>query len=232
MTDIVSIDDIADTLGVTFTAADEALADRLRKAVEAAVRRFVRWDITQASKTVFLPDRSSTGRYLALPTPYVSAVASVYEDWSSVGGQSTGVFPASSLLTAGEDYWVEYETLSVFSKEGTIIRYHQDWCPYLRSVKVTYTSGFTADQLAGDYIDIADAIIGETVERFKQAKSRQGVSGDIGPVISEKLKDYSATYFNNLERATVRKDGQLPASGLLPETELRLMPYYNFYDHF
>lgn len=231
MPDIVSIDDIADTLGVTFTSADEALADRLRKSVEAAARRFVRWSITQETKTVLLPERASTGRYLSLPTPFVSSVASVYEDWSSIGGQSTGVFPAATLLVSGKDYWVEYETLSSFSREGTIIRNGCDWCPYLRSVKVTYTGGLTADHLSSDYIDIQDAIIGEVVERFKQAKGRQGVSGDVGPVVSEKLKDYSATYANNTSRTADRSNGHSP-SGLLPETELRLQPYYNFYDHF
>jgi len=241
MTDIATVDDIEDSLGVTFDSADEALCDRLRLSVEALARKYVRWAITEQEYTSLLSERGSTYGVLPLPVPFVTEVANVWEDWNSVGGQNSGVFSSATLLTVGEDYWVDYESVSQFSREGVLRRNGARWCPYPRSIKVEYTAGLTANQLNDEFADIKDAIIYETAERFKLAKSKQGTAtggggstASSGPITSEKLKNYAVTFANQqaaYSGSSSGSSGRIPSSGLLPETELRLQSIVNYYDY-
>lgn len=233
MPDIVTIDEVKERLMVSsLTDPENALMETIRKGVESAVRNFVRWHITEEDRTVLLPSRSNSPirDVLMLPSPYVTDVSAVYEDWSSIGGQNAGVFSSDTLLTVGVDYSLEME-VSGTSQEAALVRNRTRWCPYARSIKVVYTAGLTDDQLDGDFYYIKDAVLGEIVDRFKRASARQGVSGDAGPIVSEKLKDYAVKYAISEDRVTDRSNGRTP-SGLLPETELALMAIVSFYDYF
>lgn len=236
MSDIVSTANIATELGVTFTVADEVLADRLRKTVEGMARQYVRWYITEDSYSHILPGNAPVGRVLSLPQPFVTDVESVHEDVFAGGGSRVDAFSAETLLVNGEDYFLDVADSSFGSPEGVIVRIGMDWPGMKRCVKVEYTAGLTEDQLTGDYSFVRDAIIYETVERLKYAKYRQGsgsdIGGDSGPAESERLKDYAVKYGNSMSRATGRSARQLPASGLLPETELKLNSIMSFFDWF
>jgi hypothetical protein len=123
----------------------------------------------------------------------VTAVASVYEDRQSRGGQQSGDFDTSDLLVVGTDYWIDYDA-SDYSREGILYRYAWDWPTLPRTVKVTYTAGFDSTALDNEFLYVQDAVINETIERFHYRKQRQGSTGVSGTIKREKLKDYEIEY--------------------------------------
>jgi hypothetical protein len=193
LTDIVANADIHTELGGTLGVADLALLDSIRGRTERSVRNYVRWAITEATYTHYLPAYDVAGPRLQLPQPFVSAVTSVHEDTQSRGGQQAGDFGAGTELTAGTDFWIDYDE-SNYSREGILFRNSGYWSGFPRSIKVIYTSGFNAAALADEFLFIQQAVINETIDRFHYRKERQGASGVAGTVKSEKLKDYSISY--------------------------------------
>jgi hypothetical protein len=193
LTDIVANADIHTELGGTLGVADLALLDSIRGRTERSVRNYVRWAITEATYTHYLPAYGVAGPRLQLPQPFVSAVTSVHEDTQSRGGQQAGDFGAGTELTAGTDFWIDYDE-SNYSREGILFRNSGYWSSFPRSIKVVYTSGFNAAALADEFLFIQQAVINETIDRFHYRKERQGASGVSGTVKSEKLKDYSISY--------------------------------------
>ena len=223
-TDIVSTDDIHTELGSGLGAEDLTLLGNIRKRTESLARQYVRWNITEDTYTHILPHRGPIGCQLQLPQPYVSDVASVYEDSFSRGGQQADDFSSGTLLTVGDDYWLDYDASGEYSKTGILVRSTQKWPPYDRCVKVTYTSGFDSDALDDGYIFVKDAIINETIARFHYRKERQGATGVSGTVKSERLKDYAISY-------AVGTDSLAPnSSGLTDVAEAALDPikFYGF----
>lgn len=217
LADIVATATIETELGVTLSAADLALLDSIRQRTERLARAYVRWSITEATYTHYLPAFGTPGCRLQLPEPFVTAVTSVHEDLQSRGGQQSGDFPTASELTVGTDFWIDYDE-STYSREGVLFRYARDWPTIPRTVKVVYTSGFDAAALADEFQYISDAIINESIERFHYRKARQGTSGVAGTVKSEKLKDYAVSY-------AVGADALSPnASGLSDSSESSLNP--------
>jgi len=193
LTDIVALADIETELGGGLSAADSALLDLIRLRTEALIRTYVRWNITEATYTHFLPFRGPIAQKLQLPQPYVTAVASVYEDRQSRGGQQSGDFDSTDQLVVGTDFWIDYDATD-YSREGILHRYGWDWPCIPRSVKVTYTSGFDAAALANEFLYVQDAVINETINRFHFRKQNQGSTGIAGTVKREKLKDYEIEY--------------------------------------
>ena len=224
-TDIVALSDIEDELGGGLEAADSTLLDSIRKRTESLARQYVRWNISEDTYTHVLPHRGPVGDKLQLPQPYVSSVASVYEDSFASGGQKTGDFPTGALLTVGDDYFLDYDASGEYSKTGLLVRASRHWAPFDRCIKVTYTSGFDSDALDDAYLFVKDAIINETIARFHYRKERQGATGVAGTVKSERLKDYAISY-------AVGADSLSPnASGLSDITEAALDPirFYGMY---
>lgn len=231
LTDIVDTEAIQVELDVTLSSADFALLDRLRRSVESSVRQFVRWGIVSEEQTVYLPAQGPVGRVLLLPSPYVSEVKSVWEDWQGHNGQREDSFGSSCLLTAGVDYFLS-EDRTDWTGEGVLIRINKDWCPYERSIKVVFTAGLTEGQLNGEFFYVKDAIIGESIERYKYQKTRQGADGSEGVVVSERNKDWAQTIQPNVSRSTQATLMRMPANGLLPETRDRLQPLVSYYSFF
>lgn len=193
LADIVDTADIHTELGGALNAADLTLLGTIRSRVERSIRKFVRWSITEATYTHFLPARGFSGQMLQLPEPYVTSVTSVYEDAQAKGGQDVDDFPSSSLLVAGDDYQLDYDEAS-YSRSGILFRRGRLWPATPRTVKVTYVSGFDSAALADEFLFVQSAVINETIEKFHYRKERQGASGVAGTVKSEKLKDYSISY--------------------------------------
>jgi hypothetical protein len=212
-TDIVSQDDMELEIGGEPTdAADVNLLDAIRIRTESMIRRYVRWNITEATYTQILPAYAPVGPRLQLEQPFVSAVEDVWEDRQSRGGQQSGDFPVASALTVGTDYWIDWD-VSGLSREGIIFRYNYSWPEYVRTVKVEYTAGLTIAQLADEFAFVRDVVIRETIDRYRYAKARQGETADIGPVVMERLKDFTAKYASTADRTAST------ASGLFPESE-------------
>jgi hypothetical protein len=217
LTAIVDTADIHTELGGALSAADLTLLGNIQDRTEAAIRNYVRWPITEDSYTVYLPPWGDPGQRLQLRHPFVTAVASVYEDLQSRGGQQSGDFAAATLLTAGTDFWIDYDE-SDYSREGILFRYAWEWPSFPRSIKVTYTAGFDATALANEFLYVQEAVIDETIERFHYRKARQGSSGVSGTIKSEKIGDYSVSY-------TVGADALgTNVSGLKSSTESALQP--------
>lgn len=206
-------------LGSTLGDADAALLETTKRQVEDRIRRFVRWDITTATYTNFLPAISSTpaggggglnklnnstaywsggdsaGQILQLPAMYVTSITSVNEDRSARGGQGASDFGASTLLTSGTDYYLDMDD-ETFCKTGHIVKVSGAWSRIQRTIKVVYVAGFTAAQLDEEYRDIKQACILETRKWYKRAKSGQGADGSgVGEVKSESIGgEYTVTY--------------------------------------
>lgn len=228
---IITTDDIEAELNVTLTSADYDKVDRIRQRVESLAKKFVRHGISSTSYTHILPPRGPIRDVLQLPQLYLTAVAHVYEDRNARCGQGTGDFAADTELDQGAE-WMIGESFTDFNEESCLLRIGAYWPSDPLTVKVVYTAGLTADKLKGEFYFVKDALIRECVEIFHYAKDREGASGSVGPVVSERLKDYAVSYSNNAKRITEIGPGRSSASGLLPETELALHPIMSYYDAF
>lgn len=228
---IITTDDIETELNVTLTSVDYDKVDRIRQRVESLAKKYVRHGIASTTYTHILPPRGPIRDVLQLPQLYLTAVAHVYEDRNARGGQQAGDFAAATELDQGVE-WMIGESFTDFNEESCLLRIGAYWPSEPLTVKVVYTAGLTAEKLRGEFYFVKDALIRECVEIFHYAKDREGASGSVGPVVSERLKDYAVSYSNNAKRITEIGPGRTSASGLLPETELALNPIMSYYDAF
>ena len=159
----------------------------------------------------------NTGRaeFLQLARIPVRIVHHVYVDYDARYGQRSGAFGASTEWTAGEDFYIEQDS-DAFSLSGNLIA-ATGWPVTPGSIKVDYTAGYTADEFTGrassgiNAAGLHDAIMMTTVAAFKQYKAQQSqtrVGFVPGPVVSERLGDYSYT----LEQSSAAMFGQLKIS--------------------
>jgi len=213
ITTVVPFYDVLEYLQ-SFTALDEtkeAALARIQKRVERAVKKYLGYEILQPSGTYeeYLPQgdvyeqhwqsapHTTQGPALLLTQYPVRSVASVYEDVGAHAGSGTNAWSSDSLLAEGTDYYVDYK-FSGFCTSGLLYRLGSSWPGAGRSVKVTYTAGYTADELKGDVTDsrldasdISQAIIVATGEAYNfsiEVKDRSG------PLKSETLGDFSQTF--------------------------------------
>jgi len=223
LTDIITQADLELELGGSLTAADQALSAAIRLRVEAQVRQYVRWSITEATFTHFLPRWRQDSNELQLPQPFVSSITTVHEDYNARGGSNAGDFDSDTLLTIDTDYWLDTETATL-AKAGILRRYQKNWPMEPRTVKVVYTAGFTSTQLDNEFHFVREAVFFEAATRFNFAKQRQGVTAGTGVVTMERLKDYTVRYDGSSSSMALWNSG----SGLLQKTENSLDPivYY------
>ena len=219
---------IVTALGGSVTAEDAALIAIARPLAEKAVKSFVGFDVEQATYTEFYPLRGqqspeepliegfeliggravaygygTRNRVLTLANLPVRSVASVYENISAWDGTDVdGSWPAETLLTLGSDYQVDWES-SGFNRSGFIYRKSGGWADLPRTIKVTYTAGFTAAELAVDAVgsEFYNAVLLTTIQGFNQLKSQQGFAmaagrgqGSAGPIMSGSLGPFSVSY--------------------------------------
>lgn len=139
----------------------------------------------------------------------VRSVTALYADWAALGGQGPSDFAPDTLQTLGTDYFIDYDTAvstpaatNGVSWTGLLRRWYGNWPGRARTIKVTYTAGFSIDELDGKTrvplsqqpLTIKMAAIEICVAAFKQAKVWGASAGAMGPVTSETLGDYSVTY--------------------------------------
>lgn len=175
--------------------------------IEAAARRFVRHGISQDTYTEYhrrrdigYVDRSGghyelvgtkvynsinksrEGHILQLNNGFVRSVASVYEDFSAESGQGATDFGASTLLTAGTEYKIEWQEEDL-SKSGRLIRIQRAWSTKPGTIKVTYTAGLSQSELSDQYSFIKMALMDELKNRYNSARSQR--QSFYGPVKKE-----------------------------------------------
>lgn len=229
---IVLDSEILTMLGGAASAADQAILTALRPRAERLVQKFLGYKIErQATITEYLPlrdqedererlvdgwemvgntaraysDVPARDRMLVLGTVPVRSITSLYENdaaWDTAGGN----WPASTLLTEGTDYAIDFdrEISGVkLSFSGIVRRNSGAWLDTPRCIKVVYEGGLTADELASDFPEIADAVILTTIKKFNEIKSQQGYAkagvagaggGGVGPVTSWGLQNFHESY--------------------------------------
>lgn len=220
---LCSNDDVFALLGNDSpSAAQTALMNILRPLAEDAVKAEVGYSIEQATHTHFLPGFDEFGgeavsvdvlngrvtfeydeesSVLYLPERPIRSITTLYEDRAAFGGQGASDFPASSALTGGTDYYVDWLTDSL-SWSGKLTKRNGTWSPKARTIKVTYVAGLTAGEIAGTtscrgpvaggVAQLRYAAISAAALKFKQPSGIQGTN--VGPITAERLADYSVQY--------------------------------------
>lgn len=197
------------------TNHEEALVAMVHPLVEQAVKDFVGYQIEQATYTHYLPERSrelepdprlwdydaAGGRVLTtqhagsrnatellLPELPVRSVTTLYEDSGAYGDQGATDFASSTLLTEGTHFWRDVDA-SGLGCSGILHRIGSYWPARSRTVKVTYTAGYTQAELS---TGIASAIKLAVLKAIQKAFTEHGEGQ--GQVKSERLGDYAVTY--------------------------------------
>lgn len=207
--------------GSSLAAADEALLDLIHPLAERALLDWVGQEYEYQQHVEYLPiqdnysDRDGaelaldqvekignsviiTGRSVGADaiilrnTPVWQTGLEVREDAGAFAGQSSDAFGSETVLTLGEDYWLDLNgtTPSTLSDTGILHRYGV-WPTEPRSIKVTYYGGYSAVQLQngiGGSVKLAALLT--VAKAWKTAKMWQK-DGRFGPVTGESLGKYS-----------------------------------------
>lgn len=253
---IIAVSDALVFLGKAGSATDaeRGLLGMLIPLAEGALKRFVGYEsIEQATYTEFYPDADQLGvgdqdtldiaggrivvggqsdnSVIPLIQLPVRSIGSVYEDAAAFGGQGSSDFAAATLLTSGTDYYIDAQQ-SGLSWTGFLRRINSTWPRRRRTVKVTYTAGFTAAELDGTATAginaqaLKFAAILAVVGAFKTAQAYQGAAtGGGGPLQSESISTsgHSVTYAT---QATALVSGML--TELPPEAQRLAQPFRRY----
>lgn len=216
------------------TTAQQDQLDLIRTGIESSIKRYCRWQIVEATKTSFLPlSPNAMGmqvptaelyspRYLAtgsrnrlqLPSMYVKTITSINEDQNALAGYGSSDFSATTLLTAGSDYFLEKDDGSAYSWSGGVMRVGRNWSSIPGTVKAVFVSGFSESELAGEQNAIRLATIKECADAYVRLKRMQaafvtGVDGgtlNYGLVTKEKLGDWEIGYSNPMDSNSLKDD--------------------------
>lgn len=205
--DIVSEEEALSEIGIENpTRVQLVLARRLKQQAEKAARRYVGATLTQATYTHYLPKSDGIAYHILrlLEWP-VRSITSIYLDHTGYFGQAPGAFAASTILTAGQDYYLNLDRggMSMFGHVTRVGGMFQGrmttWPRTAGSVKVTYVAGFSAGELSGDVTvdeinpqDIKAAVLRIIGSRWHALENQQNalVPGDVQ---SESLEGWSQT---------------------------------------
>ncbi len=223
---ITTIAELRIALGETaasISSGDANLLAQVQPAAESAVRRFLGynparathtelyprhvqppgsgrggvWDLTPGGLVQFGSFGSHGDERLQLKHLPVRTITTIHEDTDARAGSVAGSFAAATLLTEGDDYYLDTDEAGT-SRSGIVYRVGS-WPLTPMTVQVVYVAGFTAAEFAGtdDSVDaqvIKATIILEAVRRFNTLKAlgtKTGAGYTGGPLSGEKLGDYS-----------------------------------------
>lgn len=128
----------------------------------------------------------------------VRSVAEVRVDYNGGFGQKASTFGDDTKKTVGEDWFLKL-TQTGISEEGVLYA-HVGWPTEPGSIKVTYTSGYTADEFSGRATTRINAVgiktayiltLAKLARTFKALAQRANGSFPAGPLSSESLGEYS-----------------------------------------
>ena len=174
---IVLANDIKALLGEASSDNDALITLSIRRA-EGAVRRYLKYDPVQASRTEYYPQSKSRGvqgahaleatathavftnpestRGNELQLQHIPVRATVAMDlridYNAKAGTTAGSFAAATAKVEGTDYWANYDSTDTAGSSvcmDGIIRAHGLWPTEPGSVKVVYTAGYSATELQG-----------------------------------------------------------------------------------
>lgn len=162
-----------------------------------------------------------TAEYLQLLRIPVRTVHSVFVDYDGRFGQRAGAFAASTEWDAGVDFYLESEQ-DGYCRSGCLVA-STGWPVTPGSVKVDYTAGFSQEEFSGrassgiNAAGIHEAVMITTINAVHQflTKQRNSRVGFVpGPVISERLGDYSYTLDASSAAAAAGFEVNVPAGAL------------------
>ena len=177
-------------LGETVTDVERALAQACLKKAETAVKKHLRYDPAQATRTEFYPtlDYSREGRHgiwevtdtvayqrylseassdeLQVKHLPIRSVTDLRVDYDGRFGKQSGAFAAATAWTEGTDFWPNYESQdsdgNTVCTDG-IIQSQGRWPIVPGSVKIVYVAGYTHAELHGDDTTIDASSIHEAI---------------------------------------------------------------------
>lgn len=242
--------------GMTIPDSGLTLLTLLQPMIEAAVEERLGFSVAQASYTEFYPvgetnrytqdepnimsfEKTPSGqvigasrwsreqRYIQLANIPVRSITSVYENYAAWnGGTADGDWPSNTLLPASA-YRLDLES-SGFCWTGQLIKNYGVWPGVQRSVKVTYTAGFSAGEIAAKYSPIKMAVLTALQDAYIDIVSKSATGGLGGIPASVGIEDFSVS-FNTLASQTNGMSGMVALS---PKASAMLMPYIRMRKYF
>lgn len=125
---LTNLSEYVSALGLSTTVADvDAKALLLHLAgAEAALKRACNREFVYASRTAYLA--SNWHDCIVLPETPVESITSLYWDLGAFGGQNADDFAATTLLTLGDDYFLDRDRGSdSYSNSGRVFRIGGVW---------------------------------------------------------------------------------------------------------
>lgn len=160
----------------TATANEESIVNAAILRAEAAVRRFLKYDPVQKTRTEYYPqmnldqnpregvwEADSNEAYFRYESSAITdelqvqhipirSVSSLYVDYDGRFGKRSGAFASDTLKTEGEDYWPRYDIQdsagNLLCRDGIILSTGR-WPTTPGSVKITYVAGYSASEFTG-----------------------------------------------------------------------------------
>lgn len=165
----------------------------LHPLVEAQIARYLGSPVEQAAYTHLLPfGELPASHVLRLPHRPVREIVSVFVDPTARAGQADAPFPAETQLTEGTEFYLDVQQTG-FSRSGHLIRTAGVWPTRPRTVQVTYTAGWTLEELAGESepnaSDLKLAVLLAVMHHWQTAPAAA-----TAPIQQERLGDYQVRY--------------------------------------
>lgn len=256
---VTSAEVLLNLLGTaTATAEEEAVVNHCIIRAAGAIRRHLGYDPVKRERTEYHPQQSfqsqisrgiwevmehrATLRQVSesatnelqlqhLPVRGDPLVV-VRRDYDGRSESRTGSFPASSQLTIGQDFWPNYDCLDASGvkvcRDG-ILRTIGLWPTTAGTVKVTYTAGYSSDELRGsdpqvNGVPIWEACISEAARRARRLLTMKK-SGRLGHLAGLLTSEGLGSYNYSMDSASANL---LFGSDLMQDTIDKLEPYINY----
>jgi len=196
---VTTTDDVMARLGLDSpTASQTSLAESSINGAEGAIRKFLRYDPVQRTRTEYYPRqdfarnvssgvwdiegsqavfiRDTVGLASELQLQHLPIRSITTLQINTEGRNGTGSFTSDHTKTEGTDFWANYDiedgSGNKVCKDG-ILRSYGLWPTNPGSVKVVYVAGYTAAEFAGggiiDAALIYEAVVDEAARRTKAA---------------------------------------------------------------
>lgn len=157
------------------------------------------FDVNESGQAVPIDQRITRTSISLTHKPVLADSLQVWEDRGAMGGQASGAFGAATLLTKGEDYYLD-ESSPGISMTGILHR-SMGWSRTPRSIKVTYKAGPLAQQaasLGGEFLTVLRSVIHSSVIEnflFWAQQSQAFSAGNAGRVTrSESIGKWSESF--------------------------------------
>lgn len=127
----------------------------------------------------------------------VRSIVEIREQHEGQAGQGVDTFPASSVLLANDDFWLDLDEAGL-CRSGMVFR-NGGWLSSNRSIKLSYVGGWSANEFMGPASPIKMAVLQTLMVMFKQLTLQGAAAGGgflAGNLIREKLGDYEYALSN------------------------------------